>query len=528
MKRVLIALAAVVALVLVLVFVFHVFDGKDSGRQASSNTAATRDIGAGVHASNNAPAEMKATEKPDVHPTFKQTTSLTPVVEITPPGELRADVTLKFNLARPAPLDNTVVVATAESAQGPWKLVPATLSEDGRSVSVKTRHLSFWSVLRVSVEDIVKEFNNQFLTGITSNLTAKAEHPKCAGENEARGDGYDITSSAKETLYWCFGIEGGQRVLKVINRLRYPLEVKHPGFERKSGGRFQLKLEELANIGAGKSTTILSAFDEAVFTVSLNRGQKAQLDTAYSGYAQSLGQLELGITLLGSILTRFGAGEGIVANGAITKTDYDRLAKYVDGFLGFKDCADAFLKLNPGDIFASCFSPKKIMEIFGWKGLLLAPVIVASQIVEFFHSSLNILVDHVTDRDEYRVVVVRVDAIAPFVGEWTAHHQLLEIKADSTGTYKVTEFCTDSLDSLFCTVAVQIKFQESADGLTGKVTGWRSYDTNNAPAPPEFRLDGDQWYSHTFRIQTMSDHRLKVDGSMFCSDRTQDTRECGA
>jgi hypothetical protein len=63
-------------------------------------------------------------------------------------------------------------------------------------------------------------------------------------------------------------------------------------------------------------------------------------------------------------------------------------------------------------LISGCFSPKDILETFGAKGLLLAPVMAIGGVVAFLHGEWNALIDQFNDHDEYKIVLTR-EAAAP-------------------------------------------------------------------------------------------------------------------
>jgi hypothetical protein len=150
-------------------------------------------------------------------------------------------------------------------------------------------------------------------------------------------------------------------------------------------------------------------------------------------------QLEFGVTTLVNVLTRFGAGSGLINNGKIIETGFTTIVGYMDKFLTSKNCLNALLTLDPGTFISGCFSPAQILDAFGWKGLFLAPLLTVGSLVEFFHSELNVIGDQFNDRDKYQILIRRFDfaALAPYVGDWywqELGHDDLIIKADGTGT----------------------------------------------------------------------------------------------
>ena len=99
-----------------------------------------------------------------------------------------------------------------------WSLLAAKMTPDLEHATFTVDHLSWFRALWLNAKDAVTELKTQSFDGMTSGAFSQAGKPQCANENQARADGYSISSSAKETVYWRFGIEGGARTLKIVNR----------------------------------------------------------------------------------------------------------------------------------------------------------------------------------------------------------------------------------------------------------------------------------------------------------------------
>lgn len=200
---------------------------------------------------------------------------LTSAVRITPSGALPAPLTLDFKLSSRVSGDDIVLVETRETPSSPWTLVQSAISPDGWHASVRTAHLSDWRAWLVKAGAVISFLRDHLLNGLTGDLTTEASPPQCANDYysvpESQHDDYTIGWLSKfggNPLYWCFGEEDGQRILKIVNRMRYPLEISHPGFTFLRDGGLKFSLDQLARLGAGQDT-ILFPFEEAVYAVNL-------------------------------------------------------------------------------------------------------------------------------------------------------------------------------------------------------------------------------------------------------------------
>lgn len=393
-----------------------------------------RQIGANVTVSGNVPRSIKAVATNTPGAPFTAVEPLSPVIEITPAGKLLSPITLRFKLNRQLQEGEAVLVATAETNQGPWTLVPSSLSKDRWYVTVQTDHLSSWQGWVYDVKQGLNYFKKVLIDGLSGDATTQAEPPSCNKDDEAaaRQDDYTITSSAKNTLYWCFSLEGGVRVLKIVNHMRYPLEVAHPGFVVKHIARPKLELDQLARLGSGNDS-ILYPFDEAEYTVDLAPGKKAILSTQYSGLAQSLYQLETGVVALVNTLTLFGVADEAIAEVALDGNRFAKILQLSGKFLLAKDCADAVVSFNLGQVIAKCLNAKQVKEDFGWQGLFLVPLVILGPFVEFFRSEFDSFVGLLKHQDKYRIIVRRLD-LSPYIGDWGHHDYGLTSNADGTGT----------------------------------------------------------------------------------------------
>lgn len=139
----------------------------------------------------------------------------------------------------------------------------------------------------------------------------------------------------------------------------------------------------------------------------MSQGGSGVLRTSHSGTAQSLYQLQMGVTTLFDILTRFGAGGGTIANGAYTVSKFDRVIEKVDKLLGIPECASAVESFTPGKLLTKCFSPELVLRFFGTWAVFIAPAMAVGPLVEFFRSELNTLGDQLNGRSKYGIVIQR-------------------------------------------------------------------------------------------------------------------------
>jgi len=323
--------------------------------------------------------------------------------QLSPSGPLASPQTVRLPLTRRVPRGWAIVVATAETSQGPWTYLPARLSPDRRTAIFTTVHHSLFTVLGEDVSSLLGFFKTEFLDGLSSGATASAAQPSCAGEAAARS-GYTVQSSAGPTAYWCFGMDSsGQRILRLVNNRLYPMEIQHPGLTvAEQPATDYGSLASLSHLLSGR-LSILAPGAQIGYRVGLAPGREAGAQTAADGFGQGLFALQTGINALLAILTRFGAGGA--SKGIAVMNDA----------LGDAACADALPAGNPGSILASCLSPKDMFDYFGTAGLLLAPLAAAGGLADFFASEFQGLHDILTQQDHYTIVVQRQTAV-PVLG----------------------------------------------------------------------------------------------------------------
>src|SRR5712691_2103519 len=257
------ALAAVVPAALVVTYLLAF------QKSASYSSVQNKKIGMGVVVTGDeVPNDIRAIKASGVHVPSSGLDQIGQTVEVTSGTKLSAPIALRFPLDN-YPAGSTVLIATSETPNGPWKFMQPTVSADGRYATVQTNHLSFWSTVWGDTRKIVSTLKSEAKSILSGDLITQAQKPHCNNQSAALQDGYTIASSAKDTLYWCFGVEGGQRVLKIVNRMRYPLEVAHTGFVVKDLAGQTVDLDQLARLGSGQST-ILYPFEEADYTVDLS------------------------------------------------------------------------------------------------------------------------------------------------------------------------------------------------------------------------------------------------------------------
>jgi hypothetical protein len=322
-------------------------------------------------------------------------------LRLSPSGPLAHPQTVRLPLSHRVPPGWAVVVATAETSQGPWSYLSAKLSPDRRTAIFTTTHHSVFTVIGEDLGSLLGFFKTEFLDGLSSGATASAVPPTCDNPAAARS-GYTVRNSSGAAVYWCFGMNAArQRILRIVNNRLYPLEIQHPGLTVAEPPAIDYgALASLSHLLSGQES-VLAPGAQIGYLVKVAPSQEAGAQTAMDGFGQSVFALQTGINSLLAILTRFGAG------GA------SKSVAVMNAALGQAACADAAFAGNPGAILASCLSPKDMAEYFGTAGVLLAPLAATGGLAAFFASEFQALHDTLTSEDKYTVVIGNSSPAAP-------------------------------------------------------------------------------------------------------------------
>jgi uncharacterized OB-fold protein len=359
-----------------------------------------RNIGANVDVTGNkVPLIIKATKVNENTLPIKNSQSLGPEVEITPGGTLSEPITLRFKLNRTVKNDSTVIIATKETSDGKWVYLAPTISADGQYAIIQTNHLSFWKPIQ-SLIDFTSNFKKELINNLTGDYKATADKPSCKNEPEARKNDYQITSSDKDTLYWCFGVENNKRVLKVVNRKRYPLDLIHPGLTVVSAGHIMANLEQLARFGSGNHT-VLFPHDEAVFSLDLAPDHYAYAKSSYSlssGEAVTLDGLESALNVVSGMMPLTGVGT------VLTETER---YKVMDAALQGKDCYNAVANRNLANLLVDCVGKQGIEHFFGPQTIVSDLFKSIGGLANWFASAISGNVDSISQKADYTITISR-------------------------------------------------------------------------------------------------------------------------
>ncbi len=320
--------------------------------------------------------------------------ALSPALEVTTDGEVTGEVEIAIPLdggATEAVGEDEVVFAmTAESADGPWELLPAEVRGD--VVVVTTTHLSLFQAFRSLVGAIGDVARDSF-EGLTSDVTAEADPPACDDEDGARDAGYDVSSDDGDTVYWCLGRDDEGAYLTVVNNRRYTLLLSH-GDGLTVGdqtGEGEALHELLAAALTLEGQVTVGPRDSVTFRADLDAGGRATVSTEFDGVGGSLYQLDVAKDALLSIYDRFGVAKS--GNGLVDLLDDS-------------DCALSIGSGNAGTILGECFDFDTISNAWGvGAATVLSPLVLSGTLFSFFQTQLNALGDQLNGRDRYAITL---------------------------------------------------------------------------------------------------------------------------
>jgi len=401
---------------------------------------------------------------------------VTPVYELGPSGALPGAVTIRFAVDDPFPADAVALVATQESSTEPWSYFPGRMSDDRRSVTVQTDHFSLFTVIRATLADLGEVFKTQFAEALTGGLVQDIKKPKCKNEAQARRDGYSVSSTQSDVVYWCFGVEGGKHVLKVVGHRRYPLLVAHPGASVMDSGSLWKQWSELSTLSraVSENNSILFSGEQLTYDVGLDPGGSAKLSTEFDGIGNWLSAVQASVTGLLLVYSVLGGGM------SQSERSFNAWFEAAEGVLDTKDCAATLGRLEAGEVLVKCILPVATDEAyFGSWVLVLGPLITSASLVAWLHGQINALVDVATTKDRYSIAVTREAADNSLLNtSWAFHGGGISI-GERTATLSAHVGCPDDLSTHWCESVVEFEVKPLATGVQLTVTSAYNVDTDN-------------------------------------------------
>ncbi len=486
----------------------------------ASNTEAANDkpLGAGVTVSGRkVPKNLKADTNTDLPEgndiknflklvgDSKAVKPLTPVIEITPGGELPAPIMLTFKVNRKLKPDATAYVLSQDKPGSPWQWQQAVVAADGQHITIQRTHLSsFWGFV-TDAFDLFKSLGRSVIDAVLGDLSAEATPPKCQNEKAARNDNYKIDSSHKKTVYWCFGVENNKRIVRVTSRVKYPLLVKHKGYKVIEKSAYKIELASIGRELAGKNRVVLLPLDTVTFEVpKLDYDEGVKLTTKYDGLTQSLHRMEVGLMALATIITKMD-GETVVPVGKSVKERWELISNILD----HKDCSNAVTEGNFGKIITSCLKLEYFVKQFTW-ALLLEPFIFSGQMLNWIAGELQGIWDNITRNAEYTIVVARTNPTEAFVGSWWVHGMQITFRSNGTGQEASNGGeCIMFSGGGGCTIYGDFKWWVDGNNLHYKITAVRII-SDVTGQPSEYEGDPGVHVGQEIVYRRVNDNLLKL------------------
>jgi hypothetical protein len=355
---------------------------------------------------------------------------VSPVFTVAPIGPLEAPITVTVEVDNALPATTPLLVATRKTSDAPWTLQRGRLASDQRHVDFQTSSLDQVGIMAINLDGTIASFDADVRKGLLGGLDRKVKKPTCEATDAAKKDGYSVASTKPpKSLFWCFGLEDEKRVVRVTNRMKFPVQVNHPKVAVLSEPR---KAAVLAPWDAilGSTYTLMAPGTTATYDATLEPKFAMGLGSDSGAVVQSLRLLRAGVQALVTRSNRFGFG---TTNSAAT---YKAL-------LAMPQCASSLGK--GGDaLLKGCFSPGKVAKIFGARAIMLTPLMSSPEVPALFQAQAQALATQSLLPVRQRIVVRRAAPdFKAFTGYWTGPERLVTVTGEGLVTEKLSEGCCD-------------------------------------------------------------------------------------
>lgn len=226
----------------------------------------------------------------------------------------------------PAPIGvegaTLVMVWQDDSADQVWRWVPTSYDSETNRVTAMVDHFSFGFLASVDVDDVAGRLKDQLVNLMTGRSGVSS--PRCDDEDAAREGGVTVTSDGGDRVKWCFGLEGGKRVLKVSNNTRTFVEISYPkSWKVVDGFSDSISTAALARwMGSlqpnNRSSRIVDGGDTLVLEVT--RGARGQVTAEISIMAWLTQAVVFGIEVLLAVLKAVKGPLEKAAKGKLDRT----------------------------------------------------------------------------------------------------------------------------------------------------------------------------------------------------------------
>ena len=106
------------------------------------------------------------------------------------------------------------------------RAIPVAWQPGQKTVTATVDHFSFGFLGQVNIDDTARRWASNLSNYVTGR--AGVDQPSCPGEDAARDNNVTVASDGGDSVKWCFGVEDGQRIVKVANNRRMYVEITYP------------------------------------------------------------------------------------------------------------------------------------------------------------------------------------------------------------------------------------------------------------------------------------------------------------
>jgi hypothetical protein len=354
-----------------------------------------------------------------------------PIYTVTASGELTSPTKVQLLLDNALPRTVPIFVVSRQNAKQPWTYQPGTLLSDQRHVQLTTSRLGDFAVVVMDLEGALQSFRDDVHGRLGFAVDKKVKKPECQNTPDARRDGYSVVSSkGRKTVFWCFGYEGGKRVLRVVNRRVQPIQVSHPGATALAPA---VEVPKAWNpwVGVlGGEATLLGPGRTATYDVDLEPTKRLVIGATNDTTAQGLRALQATTASVVSRLNGFGAGK-------------HKAVDTMAALLAKPQCAKT-VSLGADKLLAACFSRPKLVAMFGTVGLLLAKITTDPTSKLFLRQQYKAMALDVLKNGNENILVRRAKPnFTAFVGSFTGKSRTMVVNGDGLVFESVSNVAAD-------------------------------------------------------------------------------------
>lgn len=357
--------------------------------------------------------------------------------------ELSQPVLVRMVLDSSVPDGTPLAVAARDDDGAPWRFVEGRLDTDRRHVEFIVSELGTFGVLAID-EGSIGDTLRRTATEVLARDAAEPEgvvDPTCPETAAARQDGYSVRSWKRDTLAWCFGRLGDERVVQVTNARAVPVRVSAPGAvdRGQTGATLRDGLPWTAWLdaveAAGASTTDATASAQDTDTLlapgrtlsvdaDLGPGTTLLLTATDDPRSRSVQLLNAAVRALDAQVTAF----GVVDDGAVP-----RPARLLETWLQQPGCSRV-LGGSTRALVRGCLGERALSRAYGSASLLLAPVVATDAMPALLRDRMLALQSG-AEQVEQRIQVARAKPdFGPMVGTFAGTGRTLTVTADGVVT----------------------------------------------------------------------------------------------